>query len=87
MQTMNNICQFSRHSAAPAPVVFVSPVLRTFAVSFRFAGELHEINVLAFTSCDATCSAIDMFFDGDEEMPVGGLEIKVSPINAVPRAA
>lgn len=85
MQT--NVCQFSRHSAAPAPAVFVSPTLRPFAVSFQFAGQLHEINVLAYTSCDATCSAIDMFFDGTEEMPVGGLEIRVSPINVLPRAA
>ena len=84
---MNNVCQFSRYAAAPAPAVFVSPALRPFAVSFRFAGQLHEINVLGFTSCDATCSAIDMFFDGAEEMPAGGLEIKVSPINVLPRAA
>ena len=82
---MCNIHQLFKTQVEPS----VSPAsaLRPFAVSFRFAGQLHELNVLAFTSCDATCNAIDIFFDGSDEMPAGGLDIKVRPLNILPRAA
>lgn len=86
MQTMNNVCQFSRHSAAPAPAVFVSPVLRPFFVTISFGAERHELNVLAFKSCDAISSAIDLFFDGEYEMP-DAMSIKARPANVLTRAA
>lgn len=86
MQTMNNVCQFSRHAVAPSPVVFVSPALRPFAVSLYFNGERHVLNVLAFKSCDAICSAVELFFDGEYEMP-DGMKIDAQPANVLPRAA
>lgn len=85
MQTMNNVCQFSRHSAAPAPAVFVSPVLRPFFVTLSFGVERHELNVLAFKSCDAISCALDLFFDGEYEMPEA-MSIKARPANVL-RAA
>lgn len=87
---MNNVHPLFRAAIAPlspAPAVKVSPVMRPFAVSIRIAGKPQEINVLAFTSCDAICNAIDIFFDGDEPMPADGLEIEAHPINVLPSAA
>jgi len=77
------------HLIKPAVVdraSIASPALRPFSVMFRFGGKSHDVQVLAFTSCDATCTAIDTFFDGDDEMPVGGMTITVHPINT-PRVA
>lgn len=86
---MNNVHPLFRDalaSFAPAPVK-VSPALRPFAVSIRIAGKPQTINVLAFTTCDAICNAIDIFFDGDEPMPADGLEIEAHPLNLLPSAA
>lgn len=71
---------------APAPVN-ISPVPRPFAVSIRADGKTETINVLAFTSCDAICNAIDIYFDGEEPMPADGLGIEATPLNLLPRAA
>lgn len=86
---MNNVHPLFRDALAPfAPApVKVSPVLRPFAVSIRIAGKPQTINVLAFTTCDAICNAIDIFFDGDEPMPADGLEIEAHPLNLLPSAA
>lgn len=87
---MNNVHPLFRQALAPfapAQVVKAAPVLRPFAVSIRIAGKPEQINVLAFTSCDAICNAIDIFFDGEETMPAGGLEIEAHPINILPHAA
>lgn len=87
---MNNVHPLFRPviaQLAPVPAIKAAPVLRPFAVSIRVAGELEQINVLAFTTCDAICNAIDIFFDGDEAMPSDGLEIKAIPINFLPSAA
>ena len=83
---MNNIRPFFRSASAPAPVK-VSPVLRPFSVSIRAGSQPHVVNVLAFTSCDAICSAIDIFFDGNEPMPADGLEVSAHPMNLLPSAA
>ena len=85
MKTMNNVCQFPRPSAPLAPAVFVSPVLRPFFVTLSFGAERHELNVLAFKSCDAISSALDLFFDGEYEMP-DAMSIKARPANVL-RAA
>lgn len=87
---MNNVHQLFRPAIAqfaPAPAVKVSPVMRPFAVFIRIAGKTHELNVLAFTSCDAICTAIEIFFDGDDPMPSSGLQIEAHPINFLPSAA
>lgn len=86
---MNNVHPLFRAAIAPfAPApVKVSPTLRPFEVSIRIAGEPQTVNVLAFTSCDAICNAIDIFFDGDEAMPADGLEIEAHPMNLLPSAA
>lgn len=89
---MNNVHPLFRpviaqFAPAPAPAVKVSPVMRPFAVSIRIDGKLHELNVLAFTSCDAICNAIDIFFDGDDAMPADGMKIEASPLNLLPSAA
>ena len=85
MQAMNNVCQFPRH-AAPAPNVFVSPVLRPFFVTISFEGERHELNVLAFKSCDAISNAFAMLFGGEYETP-DAVRVKVRPASILPRAA
>lgn len=87
---MNNVHPLFRAAIvpfAPDPVVKAAPTMRPFAVSIRIAGKLEQINVLAFTSCDAICNAIDIFFDGEDPMPAGGLEIEAHPINILPHAA
>lgn len=87
---MNNIHPlFSKALApfAPAPAVKVSPVMRPFSVCIRIGGKTEQINVLSFTTCDAICNAIDIYFDGDEAMPADGLEIEAHPIDITPRAA
>ena len=41
---------------------------------------------MAYTSCDAICKAIDLFFDGDEAMPLDGLVV-MPALDTLPRAA
>lgn len=87
---MNNIHPLFRPALAPfAPAaVRVSPALRPFAVSITIGGTKHELNVRAFTSCDAISNAFDIFFDGgDETMPEGGMRVEVAPVHLLPRAA
>ena len=82
---MCNVHPLFRQALAPyAP----QPIpLRPFAVTIRIAGKPQTINVLAFTTCDAICNAIYIFFDGDEPMPADGLEIEAHPMNLLPSAA
>lgn len=77
---MNNVHPIFRTAAVPIAHahVKVSPAKRPFKVSITIGGEAHELNVLAFTSCDAICNAIDIFFDGEEPMPVDSLRIEVT---------
>lgn len=86
---MNNVHPLFREALAPfAPApVKISPALRPFEVSIRISGKPQTINVLAFTTCDAICNAIDIFFDGNEPMPADGLEIEAHPLNLLPSAA
>ncbi|AEV24600.1 hypothetical protein Dsui_0180 [Azospira oryzae PS] len=89
---MNNVHPLFRGVIAPfapatTPAVKVAPGLRPFAVSIRIAGKPEVINVLAFTTCDAITTAIDIYFDGAEAMPTDGLEIEACPINILPSAA
>ena len=65
--------------------VMVSPQLRPFLVTITIGREIHEMHVLAFKSCDAVCNAIDLFFDGEYEMP-DSMSIKAHPANIL-RAA
>jgi hypothetical protein len=60
---------------------------RAYAVTIWIDGKPEEVNVVAFTTCDAICSAIDIFFDGEDPMPSDHLEIKAFPIDYLPRAA
>ena len=80
---MSNIHPLFREALAP----FAPPALRPFAVSIKTATAPEDINVMAYTSCDAICKAIDLFFDGDEPMPADGLEIEAHPLNLLPSAA
>ena len=65
--------------------VHVSPQLRPYSVTITIGREIHELTVLAFKSCDAVCNAIDLFFDGEYEMP-DAMSIKAHPANLL-RAA
>ena len=82
---MCNVHPLFRQALAPyAP----QPIpLRPFVVTIRTGAKPEELNVLAFTTCDAICNAIDIFFDGDEPMPADGLEIEAHPLNLLPSAA
>ena len=85
---MNNVHPLFRAAVAPfAPApVKVAPTMRPFEVSIRIGSKPQTLNVLAFTSCDAICKAIDIYFDGDEPMPADGLEIEAHPMNLLPAA-
>lgn len=65
--------------------VLVSPRLRPYSVTITIGRESTEIYVVAFKSCDAICNAIDLFFDGEYEMP-DAMSIKAHPANLL-RAA
>jgi len=72
---------------APAPVK-VSPTLRPYVVSIYIGqNRPEELNVVAFTSCDAITKAIDIYFDGEDPLPSEGMEIVVHPRNLLPSAA
>lgn len=79
---MSNVHQIFRSATVPIAHahahVKVSPAKRPFKVSITIGGEVQELNVLAYTSCDAICNAIDIFFDGDEPMPVDSLRIEAT---------
>lgn len=82
---MSNIQPLFRKSIAPfAPVARVT---QPFAVTLRMGKKTETINVLAFTTCDAICTAIEIYFDGDEPMPTDGLSIDARPMNLLPGAA
>lgn len=86
---MNNVHPLFKAALAPVfsmAAVSVSPTLHAFDVRIWINGELHELNVMAFTSCDAITKAIDIYFDGEEAMPEG-LEISARPYGQIPRAA
>lgn len=86
---MNNVHPLFRDDLVPpTPATMkVLPDLRPFAVAIWIAGKPRTISVLAFTTCDAICNAIDIFFDGDEPMPIDGLKIEAHPENLLPSAA
>ena len=69
----------------PAADVLVSPQPRPYSVTITIGRESFEIYVLAFKACDAVCNAIDLFFDGEYEMP-DSMSIKAHPANVL-RAA
>lgn len=82
---MNNIHPLFRNAMAPfAPL---PQVTQPFAVTLRMGQKTETINVLAFTTCDAICTAIDIYFDGEEAMPTEGLSIEARPMNLLPSAA
>ncbi len=80
---MSNIHPLFREALAP----FAPKALRPFAVSIRTATATEDINVMAYTSCDAICKATDLFFDGDEAMPLDSLVVVARPFDTLPRAA
>lgn len=82
---MCNVHPLFRQALAPYAPQPIS--LRPFAVSIKTATAPEDINVMAYTSCDAICKAIDLFFDGDEAMPVDGLVVVARPLDTLPRAA
>ena len=65
--------------------VMVAPKLHPFLVTITIGRESTELTVLAFKSCDAITTAIDLFFDGEYEMP-DSMTVKAHPANVL-RAA
>ena len=84
---MNNVHPLLREALAPfAPApVNVSPQLRPYCVTITIGREINELHVLAFKSCDAIASALDLYFDGEYEMPEA-MSVKAHPANLL-RAA
>ena len=82
---MNNVLPMLQGIRNAQNEVRISPMLRPYIVTMTINSERHEINVLAFKSCDAICNVIDMYFDGEYEMP-DSMSIKESPANVL-RAA
>lgn len=80
-----SVVQIFREFAEAINQVHVSPMLRPFAVTITIGRQVHELHVLAFKSCDAISSAIDIYFDGEYEMP-DEMSIKARPANVL-RAA
>ena len=56
------------------------PAQRAYTVTVKTADGTEQINVIGFTTCDAILRAIDILFDGDEPMPLGGLSIAAHPM-------
>ena len=82
---MNNI-----HPLFHGALRAISPAsqeLKPFAVTLRMADKTEAINVLAFTACDAITRAIDIYFDGEDQMPMDGLAIDAKPMNLLRSAA
>ena len=82
---MSNVSPLFRELGEALSPVQVSPQLRPYSVTITIGREIHELHVLAFKSCDAICNAIDLFFDGEYEMP-DAMSIKAHPANLL-RAA
>lgn len=81
-----NILSFG-HQKAKAVFAQLATETKPYHVQIRIGSDLRELDVLAFTTCDAITQAIDIYFDGDETMPTEGLEIMAYPFDAYPRAA
>lgn len=82
--------RFAEEAEIDARILARNPIIRMASKSSRaFEVELHigakseTLNVLAFTSCDAIVRAIDIYFDGEDPMPVEGMMIRVrlSPLH------
>ncbi len=82
--------RFAEEAEIDARILARNPIIRMASKSSRvFEVELHigakseTLNVLAFTSCDAITRAIDIYFDGEDPMPVEGMMIRVrlSPLH------
>lgn len=56
--------------AAIAPFSPPAVGLKPFSVCLTFNGQAHELNTVAFTACDAISRAVEIYFDGDEAMPI-----------------
>jgi hypothetical protein len=84
---MNNVHPLFKTALAPITPRMPAKGTRPFAVRFTIGAEVHDLNVIAFTSCDAICMAIDIFFDGEDNMPVDGMKVDVHPMNFLPAAA
>lgn len=84
---MNNVHPLFKTALVPIAPRMPAKGTRPFAVRFTIGAEVHDLNVIAFTSCDAICMAIDIFFDGEDNVPVDGMKVDVHPINVLPSAA
>ena len=69
----------------PAADVLVSPQLRPYSVTITIGRHVQDMHVMAFKSCDAITTAIDLYFDGEYEMP-DSMTVKANPANVL-RAA
>lgn len=89
---MNNVHPIFRQALSnviplATVVADAAKALKPFVVSIYIGQRSpEEISVLAFTSCDAICKAIEIYFDGDEQMPED-MAIVAHPIYNLPKAA
>ena len=65
----------------------VSKSVRPYAVTLRMLDKIETVNILAFTACDAITRVIDIYFDGEDNMPIDGLAIDARPMNILRSAA
>jgi hypothetical protein len=76
------------HSAAANSSALTAPAMKPFKVRIGTGtSQTYELSIMAFTACDAITKAIDIYFDGDEEMPSAGLVVDAEPLNLIPQAA
>lgn len=61
--------------------------LQPYAVTLRMADKTEVVNILGINASDAITRAIDIYFDGEDQMPFDGLAIDAKPMNLLRSAA
>lgn len=84
---MGSIHPLFRQAAANSSAL-IAPAMKPFKVRIGTGTNAsYELSIMAFTACDAITKAIDIYFDGDDEMPTAGLVVDAEPLNFIPQAA
>ena len=76
--------RFSEEAAIDEKIIErLRPAQGAFTVTVKTSAGAKQINVLAFTTCDAVVRALDILFDGEQPMPRNGLTISAFPMMKV----
>ena len=82
MNTIHPLFQDALRTIAPT-----GPAMQPYAVTIRMVGKTEAINIIASNAWDAIARARDIYFDGEDNMPIDGLAIDARPMNILRNAA